>query len=424
MNPFRTLMVPGTVALASTASSVLKRRFRKYVIDFPRGLVAGSIHNHLSGRVRGKEGANGHSTPHTLMKDLSRFYRLAGAVLGCAISFSTGQLLAQGSLQITSIQVVPGSPAQFSFNDSGTGATNYLVEFAPTVGAGGVWSNVTSAVVQSLGGGNFLVQVPDQQTGLGFFRVRGYGGAAGFISASFNSTALQATEGGVVSPTITFSAPYHGIVRYTISGTAMTGDYVSLSGEVFVNGTSATIPVMLLDNQSIGTLRYLTLTLQAGPALQLGAGSATTITIDENDADWQGTFTTGGASLAFVLRIQEANGAKMASLKGAGPGLFPTIEVPAGLLFTSSQFAASVGDVPVAASATLLNEPMALNLFLSAQNGIANQLVSLTQVQGTGSLISAVPGRPFLTTTNFGTFVLLKPPVKPSTNQVELVTAP
>lgn len=333
------------------------------------------------------------------------------------------RLPAQG-LQITSIQTAPGAPVQFQFQDAGSGATNYLVEFAPTIGVNSVWSNVTSAVVQSLGGGNFVVQVPDQQSGIGFFRVRGYGGAAGLISASFNSTALQVTEGGVVSPTITFSAPYHGIVRYTISGTAAAGDIVQLTGEIFVNGTSATIPVTALDNQSIGNLRYLTLTLQAGPGLQLGAGSATTITIDENDADWQGTFVTGGASVAFVLQIQEANGARTASLKGTGPGLFPTTEVPAALLFSTSQFAASVEDMPVAASATLLNEPMNLSLFLSAQNGIADQIVSATQVRGTGSLITTVPGRPILTRTNFGTFVLLKPPVKPSTNQVDLVTAP
>src|SRR5687767_8933864 len=124
------------------------------------------------------------------MKHLSRFGRLAGAVFGCTVAFSTGKLLAQGSLQITTLQAAPGNPVQFTFNDSGTGATNYLVEFAPAVGAGGVWSNVTSAAVQSLGGGNFLVQLPDPQSGLGFFRVRGYGGAAGFVSASFNSTAL------------------------------------------------------------------------------------------------------------------------------------------------------------------------------------------------------------------------------------------
>jgi hypothetical protein len=360
------------------------------------------------------------------MKTFLRCFPGTGAVLVALWIGSPTSLHAQGgpALQITTIQAAPGAPAQFTFNDSGTGATNYLVEFAPSLGDGGVWSNVTSAVVQALGGGTFRVQVPDSQTALGFFRVRGYGGAAGLVSASFNATALRATEGGVVSPTITFSAPYHGIVRYTISGTVMSGDYVSLSGQVFVNGTSATIPVTLLDNQGIGQLRHLTLTLQAGPALLLGAGSATTITIDENDAEWQGGFTTDGARIGFVLKIQEANGVKTASLKSNGLGLFPANEIPSGLLFTASQFAASAGGIPVAANATLLNEPMNLSLFLSAQNGIANQSVSATLVQGTGTLITSVPARPHLSTTNFGTFQLVKPPVKPSTNQVELATAP
>jgi hypothetical protein len=111
-------------------------------------------------------------------------------------------------------------------------------------------------------------------------------------------------------------------------------------------------------------------------------------------------------------------------LKSDGSGFFPAAEVPAGLLFTANEFAASVGNIAMPASATLLNDPMNLSLFLSAMNGITNQSVSATQVRGTGTLISAVPNKPFLSTTNFGKFLLLKPPVKPSTNQVELVTAP
>jgi len=360
------------------------------------------------------------------MKSPTHLHLLGRALVLCAVLGSSSSLFAQGSpaLQITTIQAAPGAPVQFTFNDSGTGATDYLVEFSSKAGGNMVWSNITSAVVQPLGGGNFRVQVPDPQSALGFFRVRGYGGAAGFISASFNSTAFQVTEGGMVAPTITFSSPYHGIVRYTISGTAMSGDYVSLSGEVFVNGTSATIPVTMLDNQIIGQLRYLTLTLQAGPGLQLGAGSATTITIDENDAEWHGSFVTDGATLGFALKIEEANGVKMASLKGDGSGFFPAAEFPAGLLFTANDFAASVGDIAMPVNATLLNETMNLSLFLSAMNGITNQFVGATQVRGTGTLISFVPAKPFLNTTNFGTFILLKPPVRPATNQVDLVTAP
>jgi hypothetical protein len=356
------------------------------------------------------------------MKHLSRHYRLAGAVLGYAVAFSTANLLAQGTplLQITTIQVAPGNPVRFDFADTGTGATNYVVEFSPVVG--GAWSNITAAVITPLGGGAYRVSAPDPFTGNGFFRVRGVGGPG--IVASFASTAFQVTEGGMVSPTLTFSAPLFGLVRYTVSGTAASGDYVSLSGEVFVNGTTATIPVSLLDNKNIGQLRYLTLSLQAGAGYRVGASSQTTITIDENDAEWQGRFTTDAASIGFVLRIQESNGVKMASLKSEGFGLFPTNEITAALLSTANEFAATVNDIPTPAGATLLNEPMSLSLFLSAMNGLTNQSVTAAQVQGVGTLISAVPAKPFLNTTNFGTFLLLKPPVKPSTNQVELADAP
>ena len=384
-----------------------------------------SYDNHSFDRFRGKEGADGFSIGHTHMKTFSRHFPL-DLIVALALLCAPGTLRAQGSaaLQITTIQAAPGSPVQFTFSDSGTGATNYLVEFAPAVGAGGVWSNVTSAVVQSLGGGNFLVLVPDPQSGLGFFRVRGYGGAAGFISASFNSTALQVAEGGVVSPTITFSAPYHGIVRYTVSGTAMSGDYVSLSGEVFVNGTSATIPVTLLDDGSIGPLRYLTLTLQAGPGLQLGATSQNTINILENDADWQGSFISDDATIGFVLRIQESNGVHLAGLKSDGFGFFPTNETPASITFNANFFSATAQNIAIPPTATLLNSELRLTLSLTAANGVTNQSVTPAQIEGAATLVTTVVGQAHLNTTNAGRFLLLKPPVAPSTNQVQLTNLP
>ena len=311
---------------------------------------------------------------------------------------------------------------QFDFVDQGTGATNWVVEFSPAIGSGGVWSSITAANIAPLGGGNYRVRVPAPLSAPGFYRVRGVGPG---ITVSFVSTAFQVTEGGMVSPTITFSAPLFGIVRYTVSGTAASGEYVTLSGEVFVNGTTATIPVTFLDNKSIGQLRYLTLTLQAGPGYRLGASSQTTITIDENDAEWQGSFLTDETALGFVLKIQESNGVKMASLKSDGFGFFPTNEIPVSLLTsTPSEFMTTVNGIPIPAGATLLNEPMSLSLFLGAMNGMNNQSVSPTSVQGVGTLISAVPAKPHLNTTNVGTFLLLKPPVKPSTNLVDLVNAP
>ena len=345
-------------------------------------------------------------------------YWLAGMLAAPLTLWGQGTPL----LQITQIEVAPGNPVQFTFHDLGTGATNYLVEFAP-VAEGAPWSNVGGVILTPLGGGVYRASVPDPLTANGFFRVRTLGGTP--ITASFASTAFQVTEGGSVSPTITFSAPIFGIVRYTVSGTAASGDYVNLSGQVFVNGASATIPVTLLDNESIGQLRFLTLTLEAGPGYQLTGSSQTIITIAENDAEWQGHFMAGAATLGFVLKIQESDGVKAATLKGDGLSFFPTNEVPAGVFtFSTGEFVASVGGVPVPANATLLNEPMTLSLSLSAVNGMTNQQVSATQVQGVGTLISVVPARPHLNTTNVGTFLLLKPPVKPSTNQVELVSAP
>jgi len=342
-----------------------------------------------------------------------------GGMIGFLHSIASAQGLPQ--LQITAIQAAPGSPVQFTFNDAGTGATNYLVEFAPDLQGGGVWSNITSAVVQSLGGGNFRVHVPDPQSPLGFFRVRGYGGEAGLISASFNSTALQVTEGGVVSPTITFSVPYHGIVHYTISGTAAAGDYISLSGEVFVNGTSATIPVTALDNQSIGQLRYLTLTLQAGPGLQLGAASATTITIDENDADWRGTFRARGANLGFVLTIKQLNGSPMAALSSDRLGFFPDNESSVAVTLLSGVFQANASGIPFDGSTTPFGTPVQLQLHLEASNTVANQSVGPDLIEGVGYLISTYTAQPQLTTSNYGTFTLYKPAIAPSTNQVDLV---
>jgi hypothetical protein len=191
-----------------------------------------------------------------------------------------------------------------------------------------------------------------------------------------------------------------------------------------VNGTTATIPVSLKDNETIGQLKHLTLRLEAGPGYQLGAGSTTTIAIEENDANWQGLFRTEDATLGFLLTIHQSNGVHMASLKSDGFGFFPSTPTPVTLLFTANQFSAAASGIPMPAEATLLNEPMLLSLSLSATSGVTNQSVSPTLIEGVGTLISTVPSRPHLNTTNAGTFRLLKPPVSPSTNQVELVAAP
>ena len=227
---------------------------------------------------------------------------------------------------------------------------------------------------------------------MGFFRVRGLGGTISIVTASFASTAFKATEGGMVTPTIVFSGPFYGIVRYTVSGTAMTGDYVNLSGELFVNGgTSALIPVTLTDNEQIGQLKYLMLRLEMGSGYDVGSsGSETTITIDENDARWRGKFTADDATLDFTLTISQVGSIYQATLKGDGAGFFPTNEVPAGITFGTDSFGVNVSGIPMPTGATLLNTPASLSLLLSAMNGLTNQSVSATEISGVGTLLAQI----------------------------------
>lgn len=344
---------------------------------------------------------------------LAPLLSLASLVMAAAAWAQTSPLL---SLQ--TIQTTPGGAVEFTFHDDGTGATNYVVEFSPALDTQ-EWRRETNAVITSLGAGDFRVNSTNPGPPQGFYRVVGFGGG-GPIIIEFSTVAFQVVEGDTVLPTLVLNWPFKGIVHYTVSGTAMNGDVVALTGQVAVNGTTATIPVSLKDNETIGQLKYLTLRLEAGPGYQLGASSTTTIAIEENDANWQGSFMTDDATLGFLLTIQQSNGVHTASLKSGGFGFFPATPTPVALLFTTNQFSASASGIPMPAGATLLNEPMLLSLSLSATRGVTNQSVSPTLVEGMGTLISVVPARPNLNTTNTGTFRLLKPPVSPSTNQVEL----
>lgn len=356
------------------------------------------------------------------MNSFTSHIQTIGRVLAAtAMALHAAPVLAQSTslLEIHTIEVVPGAAPQFVFADQGTGATNYTVEFARALDA--PWSIVTGAVITGLGSGNYRVIAPDPQNPLGFYRVRGNGGG---VIASFATTAFQVLEGGMVAPTITFSAPFFGVVRYTVSGTAESGDYVALSGEVNVSGTTASIPVTLLENGGIGQVKHLTLRLEAGPGYRPGSSSQTIITIDENDADWQGTFSIENGALAFVLKIQQGASGHTATLRSDGFGFFPTNELPGTLTFSENVFHAATRNIPVAPSASLLNAAMNLAFFLGATNGAPNQNVSSNQVQGAATLITEVAGNPHLNTTNRGTFLLLRPPVAPSTNQVDLVRTP
>lgn len=327
-------------------------------------------------------------------------------------------------LQLTTIQADHGQPVQFNFTDAGTGATNYMVEFREGLESGASWQTASNAVITAQGNGGYSVLINSAQETRAFYRVVGLGGTNGPIIIDFSSTAFQVVEGDDVFPMLVLSQPFSGIVHYTVSGTASSGDYMALSGQVVVNGTTATIPVSLTDNEAIGRLRYLTLRLSPGAGYAVGRDSATTINIDENDADWQGRMFFDEGITRFVLRIQESNGVHMAALIGDTSGFFPAGATASSITFGTDSFSAFADNVGLPASATRLNSEVLVALSLTAANGVTNQSVSSTQVQGAARLVMSVPGYAQLNTTNQGTFILLKPPVTPSTNEVQLTNVP
>jgi hypothetical protein len=338
---------------------------------------------------------------------------VAGVFLGPSVLAQSTALL-----EIETIEIASEGVTRFTFEDQGSGATNYAVEYLPSLEEGEAWSSLDGVAITDLGLGSFSVVTPDSEDVSGFYRVRALGGAA---EVSFVTTAFRVTEGGTVAPTLVFNAPFFGTIQYTISGTVESGDYVALSGELVVNGATATIPVAIIENAGIGELKHLTLNLIDGPGYRVGAGSQTTIVIDENDAEWRGSFAMENAGLTFVLRIQQTTEGQLAWLKSDGFGFFPTTEQPAVLTFTEDTFAATVQGIPVNPEASLFGSAMNLSFVLNATNGEPNQSVESNQIQGVATLIAEVPGKTYLNTTNHGTFVIVKPRTAPSTNQVELV---
>jgi len=358
------------------------------------------------------------TSKHTFIRGLASLGALVAWVLVGPSAHAGSSLL-----QISSFEAAAGQPVTFTFTDLGTGATNYQVEFTVSVGPTESWGVVDTAVITDQSGGLYSVFIDTLPGPHGFYRVRGLGGN-GDVTASFSTTTFEVTEGATVEPVITFNAPYFGIVRYTLRGTAMTGDYVALSGEVQANGSSVSIPVTLVDDGNLNQLRYLTLVLEAGEGYSVGGAQTSTITIVDNDAEWRGAFESDSGGFTFTLRLEEQNGAFMGFLQSHGLGFFPSNDLPAVVLFTEDDFVAAIDPVPVAANGTSLGQAMNLGLYLIASNGTTNQTVSAEQVMGEARLVTWFPNRPVLTFTNHGSFALLRPPARPNTTKVPLDELP
>jgi len=342
-----------------------------------------------------------------------------GLVLAPLAAAQTSPLLYSQTVRLFS-----GGPLQFTFRDEGTGATNYIVEFSLDPGHTGSWTEEPTATITPLGGDLFQVDLPQPPQPNGFFRILALR-PGGPVVANFATPNFQVTEGGTVLAVINFSGPFTGTLRYSISGTAGPGDYAPLTGEIQVtNNTQVTVPVMLTDNSTIGELKYLSLRLEPTAGVTIGPEAETTLTVEENDADWRGTLSTGNASLGFVLSIRGDGVTLESSLSSSPAGLFPTNPVPSSVVFSPTAFQSSTFNIPVTAETTLFQTPATMDLWLEAINGQEDQSVTSTDVRGLARVITRYSGKPYLNTTNYGDFYLIKPSVAPSTQRVELADAP
>ncbi len=77
-----------------------------------------------------------------------------------------------------------------------------------------------------------------------------------------SSSTLRVTDGAVALP-IRLSKPFSGTLRYLVSGTAIPGrDLQPLSGTIAVNGSTASLPLTLINTPEIESARSLVISLQ------------------------------------------------------------------------------------------------------------------------------------------------------------------
>jgi hypothetical protein len=314
-------------------------------------------------------------------------------------------------LALAEPRIVSTQQVRLRFADAGTGTTNYLVETRTNFNSG-VWIPVT-ANVAPLGNGVFEAAVGSEIGDTVFYRVRG----AIRPTANFDSQSISLGEGNSTAAVIVLSQPFSGTIRYTVSGSAGSNDYVALSGTVNVNGTTVAIPIQLLDDNVVGPVRSLTLTLSADGAYIVGNGGSFTLSVDDNDSAWSGTLQGVNGNIGIWVELKRAAG----QLQGTalGNGLLPA-DTPLQVSLTANSFVAVADNVTTPAANTLFNSPLTLKLTMDAQNGVANQLVSADEIDGRMTLTVLNEQMPALSFTNQGTFVLFKTPPKPSTNEVIL----
>jgi len=130
------------------------------------------------------------------------------------------------------------------------------------------------------------------------------------------------------------------------------------------------------------------------------------------------------AAIGLTLRLAQDGGTLQGWVKSDRSGFFPTNEAPAVVTFTERSFSATALGIRcrrwTAPCSRRSNVPTCGSRLERADEpvGQCRRSDGCRQPGGAGA------GHPYLDTTNTGVFLMQRPPVKPSTNEVQLVTVP
>lgn len=203
----------------------------------------------------------------------------------------------------------------------------------------------------------------------------------------FTASTSRVIEGaGPILVPVEASSLYSGTLSYSVSvmSTAENGsDFIATqSGSVAVNGTTAGIPVEILDDFEVEDIEAIVLELHDDDAGTYHAGTfaSHTVLLMDNDADWSGLLESDVGQAGFRLRIRRADAVVTAHLvpsprsDATHPGGQLIPQPPPGqdgwevtnLTFTATAFSGESEPMPAGTSRLLGPAPLARTLSFSA----------------------------------------------------------
>jgi len=392
---------------------------------------------------------------------------------------------AQGALALDRMEYLEDMAA-IEFTDTRPGSLSRIYILETSASLVTPWSTVSDAQVSSLGGSRWLFTAPAID-GMRFFRLRletdtdadglsdsqeatrgtnpsiadtdGDGYADGLevangsnpLSAAsrptrsaqpevqFTKPTSQISEGqGNYSVPVTLSKHYAGQLHYSISvmSTATNGADFShtRNGVVPMNGTSATIPLNIVDDLIVEEIEAIVLELHEDVAgtYHTGANQTHTVLIIDNDANWSGIVRSEAGESSVRLRVLHGESQVSAMLipspqkstNHLGGQIVP--RPPAGqsgwgmsgLVFTDSRFEGTSVPLPAGASKLLSQVPLQRTLSFSSvapPPGVTNIFYRFKTNAVAGpvliggelfEVVEPVQSGAFLRFTNQGIFVL------------------